>query len=43
MGADGIEGGKEFYRQAEDEEKGDWFDVGECLDVPLEAEINVDD
>ncbi|KAM5506171.1 hypothetical protein McanMca71_002940 [Microsporum canis] len=43
VGADGIEGGKEFYRQAEDEEKGDWFDVGECLDVPLEAEINIDD
>ncbi|EFR01872.1 hypothetical protein MGYG_04870 [Nannizzia gypsea CBS 118893] len=40
VGADGIEGGKEFYQQAEYAENRDWFDVGDCVDFPLPAEIS---
>ncbi|EZF35624.1 hypothetical protein H109_05947 [Trichophyton interdigitale MR816] len=41
VGAEGIEGGKDFYRQAEDKEKGDWFDVGECFEFPPQVEIHL--
>lgn len=33
VGEHGVEGGMEFYRQAEDPEKTDWFVLGdECFD-----------
>lgn len=41
VGAEGIEGGKDFYRHAEDKEKGEWFDVGECFDFPPHVEIHL--
>ncbi|KAK2875091.1 hypothetical protein FQN49_001787 [Arthroderma sp. PD_2] len=39
----GIEGGIEFYRQAEDGKNGDWFDVGYCFEFESDLEINLDD